>query len=85
MVNSGAFPLRELRVPPSAVKNEFRPDDFGHPLPPFSPSPISLMVSVDVKHHVYLLTMILVLILLAKSIVSGCKRDMLFLLSLLIA
>ena len=25
------------------------------PLPPFSPSLISLMVSVDVKHHVYLL------------------------------
>ena len=27
-----------------------------YPLPPFSPSLISLMVSVDVKHHVYLLT-----------------------------
>ena len=27
-----------------------------HTLPPFSPSLISLMVSVDVKHHVYLLT-----------------------------
>ena len=26
-----------------------------YPLPPFSPSLISLMVSVDVKHHVYLL------------------------------
>ena len=26
------------------------------PSPPFSPSLISLMVSVDVKHHVYLLT-----------------------------
>ena len=26
------------------------------PLPPFCPSLISLMVSVDVKHHVYLLT-----------------------------
>ena len=26
------------------------------PFPPFSPSLISLMVSVDVKHHVYLLT-----------------------------
>ena len=26
------------------------------PPPPFSPSLISLMVSVDVKHHVYLLT-----------------------------
>ena len=25
------------------------------PIPPFSPSLISLMVSVDVKHHVYLL------------------------------
>jgi len=25
------------------------------PFPPFSPSLISLMVSVDVKHHVYLL------------------------------
>ena len=25
-------------------------------IPPFSPSLISLMVSVDVKHHVYLLT-----------------------------
>ena len=25
------------------------------PLPPFSPSLISLMVDVDVKHHVYLL------------------------------
>ena len=25
--------------------------------PPFSPSLISLMVSVDVKHHVYLLTL----------------------------
>ena len=27
-----------------------------YPLPPFSPSLISLKVSVDVKHHVYLLT-----------------------------
>ena len=27
------------------------------PPPPFSPSLISLMVSVDVKHHVYLLTL----------------------------
>ena len=27
-----------------------------YPLPPFSPSLISLMVSVDVKHHVYSLT-----------------------------
>ena len=27
-----------------------------YPFPPFSPSLISLMVSVDVKHHVYLLT-----------------------------
>ena len=26
------------------------------PFPPFSPSLISLVVSVDVKHHVYLLT-----------------------------
>ena len=26
-----------------------------YPLPPFSPSLISLMFSVDVKHHVYLL------------------------------
>ena len=26
------------------------------PFPPFSPSLINLMVSVDVKHHVYLLT-----------------------------
>ena len=29
---------------------------FIPPPPPFSPSLISLMVSVDVKHHVYLLT-----------------------------
>ena len=29
------------------------------PFPPFSPSLISLMVSVDVKHHVYLLTYLL--------------------------
>ena len=29
------------------------------PSPPFSPSLISLMVSVDVKHHVYLLTLLL--------------------------
>ena len=29
---------------------------FGGGIPPFSPSLISLMVSVDVKHHVYLLT-----------------------------
>ena len=28
-------------------------------IPPFSPSLISLMVSVDVKHHVYLLTYLL--------------------------
>ena len=28
------------------------------PFPPFSPSLISLMVSVDVKHHVYLLTLL---------------------------
>ena len=28
-----------------------------YPLPPFSPSLISLMDSVDVKHHAYLLTM----------------------------
>ena len=27
-----------------------------YPIPLFSPSLISLMVSVDVKHHVYLLT-----------------------------
>ena len=27
-----------------------------YPLPPLSPSLISLMVSVDVKHHVYSLT-----------------------------
>ena len=27
-----------------------------HPLPPFYPSLISLMVSVAVEHHVYLLT-----------------------------
>jgi len=32
------------------------------PFPPFSPSQISLEVSVDVEHHVYLLTK-----LLAKS------------------
>ena len=32
-----------------------------YPLPPFSPSLISLMVSVDVKHHVYLLTVALCL------------------------
>ena len=28
-----------------------------YPLPPFSPSLISLMVSVHVKHHVYLLSL----------------------------
>ena len=28
-----------------------------YPLAPFTPSLISLMVSVDVKHHVYLLTL----------------------------
>ena len=28
-----------------------------YPLSPFSPSLISLMVSLDVKHHVYLLTL----------------------------
>ena len=27
-----------------------------YPIPPFFPSLISLIVSVDVKHHVYLLT-----------------------------
>ena len=31
------------------------PSSIPTPLPPFSPSLISLMVSVDVKHHVYLL------------------------------
>ena len=31
-----------------------------YPLPPFSPSLISLMVSVDVKHPVYLLTVLTV-------------------------
>ena len=30
-----------------------------YPLPPFYPSLISLMVSVDVKHHVHLLTTVL--------------------------
>ena len=29
---------------------------FPTSIPPFSPSLISLMVSVDVKHHVYILT-----------------------------
>ena len=33
--------------------------DLHTPFPPFSPSLISLMVSVDVKHHVYLLTFLL--------------------------
>ena len=32
------------------------PTSIPPPPPPFSPSLISLMVSVDVKHHVYLLT-----------------------------
>ena len=32
------------------------PPHLHTPFPPFSPSLISLMVSVDVKHHVYLLT-----------------------------
>ena len=35
------------------------PPSHPTPPPPFSPSPISLMVSVDVKHHVYLLTYLL--------------------------
>ena len=39
------------------------------PSPPFSPSLISLMVSVDVKHHVYLLTQ--VLSLLVESIAKN--------------
>ena len=30
------------------------PPTSSYPLPPFSPSQINLMVSVDVKHHVYL-------------------------------
>ena len=36
-------------------------------LPPFSPSLISLMVSVDVKHHVYLLTSIMIVQELCES------------------
>ena len=34
------------------------PTSIHTPFPPFSPSLISLMVSVDVKHHVYLLTLV---------------------------
>ena len=32
------------------------------PPPPFSPSVISLMVSVDVKHHVYILTYVALMV-----------------------
>ena len=38
----------------------FPPPSISSPPPPFSPSLISLMVSVDVKHHVYLLTYVFV-------------------------
>ena len=50
------------------------------PYPPFSPSLISLMVSVDVKHHVYLLTYVLAgrpsgsLSCIAMPFKSGIKR-----------
>ena len=37
------------------------------PFPPFSPSLISLMVSLDIKHHVYLI--------LEKEIFRGSSRD----------
>ena len=36
---------------------------FHTPFPPFSPSLINLMVSVDVKHHVYLLTLVAIYVL----------------------
>ena len=38
------------------------------PPPPLSPSLISLMVSVDVKHHVYLLTLLCLFWLSAESL-----------------
>ena len=38
-----------------------------HTPPPFSPSLTSRTVSVDVKHHVYLLTILMVACMLTKS------------------
>ena len=40
------------------------------PLPPFSPSLISLMVSVDVMHHVYLLSVVASY----GSLEDGCRK-----------
>ena len=40
----------------SVAIGTYSPSHLHTPFPPFSPSLISLMVSVDVKHHVYLLT-----------------------------
>ena len=51
------------------------------PFPTFSPSLISLMVSVDVKHHVYLLTIgrktngLLLLLLLILLLLRGFVAD----------
>ena len=42
---------------------------FPHLHTPFPPSLISLMVSVDVKHHVYLLTIIIIII---ENVFSNC-------------
>ena len=47
-LDSVAIGIYALRLPPPP-----------YPLPSFSPSLISLMVSVDVKHHVYLLRWIM--------------------------
>ena len=44
--------------PPTSILPQ-PPTPIPTPLPPFSPSLISLMVSVDVKHHVCLLTYLL--------------------------
>ena len=49
--------LKWLSSLPTLMQKSFFPlPPLPYPLPPFSPSLISLMVSVDVKQHVYLLS-----------------------------
>ena len=43
-----------------------------NPFPPFSPSPISLVVSVDVKHHVDLLCVHSLFRRLTLNVIVGC-------------
>ena len=59
-VSQGARSLLQCLIPLQSLSVSLNNIPLPSPLtlvpPPFSPSLISLMVSVDVKHHVYLLT-----------------------------